>query len=309
MCSCRSICRWLPVCFVCLLIGWCYFEYTYDILIPMLDPALENTPHGSHEQGVAYMITFNIIFGIAVLAFAGAIFVDPGRIPDTWIVGNEDSESGPFFPEQTTVEIKKELTAEGRGQRRICRKSKPQVYKPDRSHYCKMLSRCVLKMDHFCPWLNNCIGFYNHKYFFLFIFYMAVLTIFMIVSMSPVFVYDVTSMDDASIDFTTEFRVTLTYLVLCLLCIGLVCFCGFHFHLLLLNYTTIEFLEKRGCYPEHDYINPYHLGYYGNICSVMGNNPLFWLLPVRWGCEGDGLSFNLNPDWFPSAKVPPSSRP
>ena len=206
MCSCRSICRWLPVCFVCLLIGWCYFEYTYDILIPMLDPALENTPHGSHEQGVAYMITFNIIFGIAVLAFAGAIFVDPGRIPDTWIVGNEDSESGPFFPEQTTVEIKKELTAEGRGQRRICRKSKPQVYKPDRSHYCKMLSRCVLKMDHFCPWLNNCIGFYNHKYFFLFIFYMAVLTIFMIVTMTPVFVYDVTSMDDASIDFTVRGR-------------------------------------------------------------------------------------------------------
>jgi hypothetical protein len=306
MCSCRLFCRWLPVCFVLALITWCYFEYTFDILVPMLQltPGAPPTNRGSHDQGVAYTAVFNTLFAIAMMSFAGAVVADPGRIPDSWIVGNEDSEAGPLFPpDHTTVEVKRELTADGRGQRRICRKSKPQVYKPDRSHYCKMLSRCVLKMDHFCPWLNNCIGFYNHKYFYLFILYMAVITVFMIATMTPIFVYDVTSIDDEVIDFTTEFRVTLTYLVLCLLSIGLVCFCGFHTYLLVLNYTTIEFLEKRGCNPDHDYINPYHLGVYGNICSVMGANPLVWLLPVRWTCEGDGLSFNLNPDWFPTAKI------
>ena len=39
---------------------------------------------------------------------------------------------------------------------------------------------------------------------------------------------------------------TLTYLVLCLLTVGLVCFWAFHTYLLAFNYTTIEFLEKRG---------------------------------------------------------------
>lgn len=91
----------------------------------------------------------------------------------------------------------------------------------------------------------------------------------------------------------TEFRVTLTYLVLCLLCLGLVCFFSFHTYLLMFNYTTIEFLEKRGCNPPKDHINRYNLGVWGNVTAVLGSNMLVWLLPVRWTCEGDGLSFKV----------------
>lgn len=29
--------------------------------------------------------------------------------------------------------------------------------------------RCVMKMDHHCPWLNNCVGHFNHGYFIMFL--------------------------------------------------------------------------------------------------------------------------------------------
>ena len=184
MCSCRQFCRWLPVLFVVGLISWCYFVFTYDILLLLLNnpPADVGTP----AQGFAYTIAFNAIFVMGMISFVSAVFTDPGRIPDSWVVGAEDSEQGHFInPSLQTLEVKHD------GTRRVCRKSKPNVYKPDRAHFCKMLGRCVLKMDHFCPWLNNCIGFYNHKYFYLFIMYMAALTVFMLVAMTPIFVHDV----------------------------------------------------------------------------------------------------------------------
>jgi len=291
--ECRPAGRWLPVLFVLALISWCYFVFTADILLPMLQSADEST----RAAGRGHTIAFNVLLSLGLISMARAVFTEPGRIPDSWIVGAEDSEVGAFLPQLQTLETKHD------GTRRVCRKSKPNMYKPDRAHYCRMLGRCVLKMDHFCPWLNNCIGFFNHKFFVLFIFYMATLTIFMVVVMTPVFVRHVSSLEQVTLDFKEEFRVSLSYLMLCLLAAGLTAFFGFHAYLVCVNYTTIEFLEKRGCSPPPDHINRYDTGPWSNITSVMGNNSVVWFLPTRWLCDGDGLAFKLNPSWFPTSKM------
>ena len=42
---------------------------------------------------------------------------------------------------------------------------------PPYVHHCATCRKCVVYMDHHCPWVNNCVGFYTQKLFFQFNFY------------------------------------------------------------------------------------------------------------------------------------------
>merc|ERR1712203_460010 len=66
-------------------------------------------------------------------------------------------------------------------------------------------------------------------------------------------------------------------------------FC-FHIWLMLKAMTTIEFCEK-SMKPDKGYdSSQYSRGIYGNICNVLGDNPLFWLFPFS-GPSGKGTNF------------------
>ena len=41
--------------------------------------------------------------------------------------------------------------------------------RPNRAHHCKVCGVCILKMDHHCPWIANCVGEKNEREFIYFL--------------------------------------------------------------------------------------------------------------------------------------------
>ena len=57
-------------------------------------------------------------------------------------------------------------------------------FKPDRTHHCREVNRCVLKMDHFCPWVGGIVSETSLKFFMQLAAYTVLYTIHCLISMA-----------------------------------------------------------------------------------------------------------------------------
>lgn len=232
--------------------------------------------------GLVETIIFNVLMFFILVCFALAVVTPPGSVPSTpeWLYVENDSRAQPLEL-QTALETKKS------GERRNCKWC--GKYKPDRCHHCRVCQSCVLKMDHHCPWIYNCVGLRNHKYFFLLLFYSTSAALFVSVAMGWS-VYEVISRDDSSLGemFLVLFGETLT----CFLALITTGFFAFHTFLSLKALSTIEFCEKQAS-KSGGYLSMFSKGTYKNLQEVLGNNPLIWLLPFHPNLT-DGLAFEVD---------------
>lgn len=104
-----------------------------------------------------HVIFYTICSLLALFSHSRAQFSDPGAVPKITPLRR--------FP------VVKPDQPKQRGAKQQCVRC--TTTKPVGSHHCSSCGRCIVKMDHHCPWVNNCVAIFNQKYFLLFLLYTA----------------------------------------------------------------------------------------------------------------------------------------
>jgi len=139
-------------------------------------------------------------------------------------------------------------------------------------------------MDHHCPWVNNCVGFRNYKYFMMLLIYGGLNLWFVFFTYTEV-IGD--AILDENVDTVILFTMILMYMLVLAMGVIVSAFCLFHLWLIIVRKTTLEFCEKSKS-------KPYGKSRYGNFVEVFGKNPLVWFIPFCPNYDGDGTEYHKN---------------
>lgn len=232
--------KYIPVCTAAALLLGCstlFFVFTCPWLATVVSPVVP--------------VYNGLVFLFVLANFSMATFMDPGVFPRA----SEDEDKDDDF----RAPLYKNMEVKGI-QVRMKWCSTCHFYRPPRCSHCSVCDNCVEDFDHHCPWVNNCIGRRNYRYFFLFLVSLCahMLAVF---SFGLLFVLN-------HLELLTDLHTAVTMIVMCvsgLFFIPVMGLTGFHLVLVARGRTTNEQVtgKFRGG------VNPFTRGCCGNIKHVL----------------------------------------
>ncbi|XP_048008692.1 palmitoyltransferase ZDHHC18-A isoform X3 [Megalobrama amblycephala] len=226
-----------------------------------------------HHLTVFIPVIGGVLFVFVIVSLFQTSFTDPGILPRASPDEAADIErqidnsgSSTYRPPPRTKEI---LINDQVVKLKYCFTCK--MFRPPRTSHCGLCDNCVERFDHHCPWVGNCVGKRNYRFFYAFIVSLSFLTSF-------IFGCVITHLtlrsqgDKGIIQAIQDSPASVVELVICFFSIwSILGLSGFHTYLVASNLTTNEDIKgswssKRG----EESGNPYtYNNIFTNCCVVL----------------------------------------
>lgn len=150
------------------------------------------------------------------------------------------------------------------------------IWKPIRAHHCSECNVWIFKMDHHCPWINNCVGVRNTKYFFLFTLYVGLGALLSIAILITCFIL---LLQDEEVKHTKKSHYTLAFFLW--ICVFIESILFSFFTLELVGEQLESFQDNQTYIDDLKDLIGIPLTLFDSFFVWLGEDWLFWLLPTR----------------------------
>lgn len=295
---CVKAAKWLPVIFIVTVVVWSYYAYVIQLNLLTIESII---------QKCFYLLIYHILLVLFLWAYWQTVFTEIGRVPKQFrlppseLDRYESAETDEtrravlegFLQKQNLPVYNRTMT----GDIRYCEKC-VQI-KPDRCHHCSVCGECVLKLDHHCPWVNNCVAFTNYKFFILFLGYALIYCLFITATTVQYFI----KFWKNQLEVAGKFHILFVFFVSIMFAISLVSLFGYHIFLVVKNRSTLESFRAPLFQLSNTWVQDkdgFSLGAFNNFVEIFGDNRKLWFLPLA-SSLGDGVSYPVRGQPPPSA--------